>query len=186
MAQITIGSNQYDAYCDVAYADEYMAADASLHSAWAALNADAKGRAIISSSRYMASLCWAAGDPPTYASPGDDTQEACAILAAMIANEPDLISGSAGAVNGQSGGQDVRRAKAGSAEVEFFDPLRNPNSRSDQPYGSAASLPGRVRAVLNRNDLLCQGKTRFGPYNGGKNKERCPDSCENGFSAPLS
>ena len=185
MAQITIGSNQYDAYCDVAYADGYMAADAALYSAWAEFDADAKGRAIISASRYLAGLCWAAGDPPGYTDVDGDIQEACAVLAAMVASEPNLITGSAGAVNGQSGTQDVRRAQAGSAEVEFFDPLRSSVSRQEQSYGSAASLPGRVRAILNRNDLLCQGKTRYGPYNGGKNKERCPDSCENGFSEPL-
>lgn len=186
MAQITIGSSTYDGYCDVAYADNYMAADASLHSRWAALDDNAKGRAIVSATRAFKALCWEAGDPPDVASGGDIVLEACAIMAAMVAAEPGLISGGAGAVNGQSGGQDVKRAKAGSAEVEFFDPLRTPDSRQSVEYGSAQALPDRVRALLDGADLLCQSSSRLKPYNAGRNAERCPGSCENGFSGPLS
>ena len=186
MAQITIGSNNYDTFTDVPTADIYMAGDAALYEDWAALDDAAKGRAIISATRYFSALCWKAGDPP----PFDDVPlaviDACGIMAAMVASEPGLISGSSGSVNGQSGGQDVRRAEAGSASVEFFDPLRTPNSRTAVEYGSAASLPTRVSELLKAEDLLCSGKTRFGPYNGGKDKERCPDSCENGLTAPLS
>ena len=188
MAVITLGTVDYDGFTTVAFADGFLAADAALHAVWAGADANTKSRSIISASRYFLDLCWEAGTPPAFDPLDADVQEACAVMAALIVQEPGLITGTSGAVNGQTGAQDVKRAKAGSAEVEFFDPIRKDRGRQDVLYAAESSLPGRVRGILSRNDLLCKKSTAsiVAPFNGQDSENRCHDATEGGLTRPFS
>lgn len=54
---VTIGSRDYETYVDVAYADEYLDADATAD-AWRAADDDAKGRGIVTGGRVLDRLNW--------------------------------------------------------------------------------------------------------------------------------
>lgn len=114
MASITISANTYSSFASVAEADQYLAADMSRYSAWAALSADNKGRALITASRYLAGLDWVGG-VPGYDTPPAAVVEATALFAADIAAKPSLG-------NDASTGSNVKKVKGGEAEVEFFRP----------------------------------------------------------------
>lgn len=113
MASITIGAASYSSYASVAEADEYLAADVQRYSGWAALDADAKARALVTASRYLATLDWI--EAPSYDTPPAALVEATSLFAADIAAKPSLGSDA-------STGSNVKRVKGGSAEVEFFRP----------------------------------------------------------------
>jgi hypothetical protein len=112
MPQIDIGAGSYPAWADQDFADEYLAADISRAAAWALLGTDAKGRALVSAARLIARLNWLAGAAPDYESAPAPIAEANAVLAADLAADPGL-SGSLGQES------NIKRVKAGSAEVEF-------------------------------------------------------------------
>lgn len=117
MATITIGANDYDAFISVADADIYLAGDISRAVAWALLNDDAKGRALISATRMLLTLPWCDTAPDPAVDPAPTiVQEVAAMLAADLAASPDLFADA-------SGNSNIKRAKAGSAEVEFFSPV---------------------------------------------------------------
>lgn len=117
MATITIGANDYDSFISVADADIYLAGDISRATAWALLNDDAKGRSLISATRMLLTLTWCdtAPDPSVDPAPAV-VQEVTAMLAADLAAKPKLFADASGASN-------IKRAKAGPAEVEFFTPV---------------------------------------------------------------
>lgn len=114
MATITIAGNDYSSFASVAEADAYLAVDVSRYAAWAALDDDDKGRALITASRYLASLDWVDG-VPSYDTPPQAVVEATSLFAADIAAKPSLG-------NDASTGSNVKRVKGGEAEVEFFRP----------------------------------------------------------------
>lgn len=114
MAEITLSGNTYSSFASVAEADAYLAADVSRYAAWAALSADNKGRALITASRYLASLDWLGG-VPSYSSPPSAVVEATSLFAADISAKPSLGNDASTASN-------VKRVKGGEAEVEFFRP----------------------------------------------------------------
>lgn len=132
---ITIGGEDYDVYVIVAQADIYLAADVSRFAAWAALTADEKGQAIVTATRRMDRLKWIGVEtdlvtpqplewPRTGATDcdgnaigttvvPDEIDEATIILAADIAAKPALGDTT-------STDSNLKRAVAGSVEVEFF------------------------------------------------------------------
>jgi len=167
MADLNLSGNSYKSYASVAEADQYLAADAGQAVAWAARDDDAKARALISATRYMAGLAWINQDIPAYDAPGDAVRDVCAILAALVAEDPDLLDGASPASN-------VKRVKAGSAEVEFLGPT------------GARRIPDRLARMLEGLlDTSTRSKVSL-PYNGGVGKSRCSGtSCENGLTGPY-
>jgi hypothetical protein len=116
LAQVSINGNQYDVYADVAFADRYLAADASRADAWQALTATgAKERALVSATRLLQRQTWNAGVAPDVAMPVEIVQEAASLLAADIAAAPGIGDSGSTASN-------VKSVGAGPARVEFFAP----------------------------------------------------------------
>lgn len=146
MATITINAVDYSSFASVAEADAYLAADVSRYAAWAALDADQKGRALVTASRYLAALDWVDG-VPSYDTPPSVLVEATSLFAADIAAKPALG-------NDASTGSNVKRVKGGEAEVEFFRPT------------AGAALPPYLLRLLG--DLLgtdvtwAEGGTAYG------------------------
>ena len=148
MATITINTVDYNSFASVADADAFLAADVKRYAAWAALDADAnaKARALVTASRYLAGLDWADG-VPSYDTPPTAVVEATALLAADIAAKPSLGDDA-------STGSNVKRVKGGEAEVEFFRPT------------AGAALPPYLLRLLG--DLLgtdvtwAEGGTAYG------------------------
>ena len=114
MPNIDLGGHQYPSYIDVDYADQYLAADLSRASAWDAVSADDKKRAVITSTRLLQRLQWKAG-PPAVDTATDPVKEATALLAVDIIRKP--ATGDSAAT-----GSNVKAVGAGSARVEFFQP----------------------------------------------------------------
>lgn len=118
MPIITITGTDYPTYTTVAEADTYLAVDVQRATAWAARTTLQKQQGLITATRFLQSLTWASGAAPLttddpVASP---LPEATAMLAADFLATPALASGG-------GTGSNVKRAKAGSAEVEFFRPV---------------------------------------------------------------
>lgn len=116
MAEITIGTGTYEAFISVEDADAYLAADISRALAWALLNDDAKGRALVSATRMLLAMPWCAELPDPAVPQPEPLPSVTAMLAADLAASPDLFADA-------SGNSNIKRAKAGSAEVEFFSPV---------------------------------------------------------------
>lgn len=146
MATITISAVEYQSFASVAEADSYLAADMSRYAAWALLTADNKGRALITASRYLATLDWLDG-VPSYDTPPAVVVEATALFAADIAAKPSLG-------NDASTGSNVKRVKGGEAEVEFFRPT------------SGSALPSYLLrllgALLGTDVTWPEGGTAYG------------------------
>lgn len=116
MAVITIGANNYDSFIAVADADIYLAGDIARATAWALLNDDAKGRALISATRMLLTLPWCDETPDPAEEQAEPIPSVTAMLAADLAAKPKLFADA-------SGNSNIKRAKAGPAEVEFFSPV---------------------------------------------------------------
>jgi hypothetical protein len=160
MAALTvdIGAETYDVYADVDFADLYLAADIQRSAAWAALDTDTKGKALVTATRLLMRLQWKDGVPDIDGPPAE-VQQACALLAADIAAQPKLGDSGSTASN-------VKSVGAGSARVEFFRPTEGaplptaafdllrpllglPSTTTDDPaldntaYGSNGCYPSR-------------------------------------------
>jgi hypothetical protein len=114
MATITIGGNDYGSFESVADATEYLGGDISRGAAWDALDPDTQGRALVSATRLLLRQSWC-GTVPDIDTPPQVVADATAIMAADLATKPKLADGS-------PTGSNIKRAKAGSAEVEYFRP----------------------------------------------------------------
>ncbi len=152
MPTVEIGGNDYPAYADIAFADLYLAADALRAARWAAItDPDTKGRYLVSATRLLQRLCWTDGAPdPTVDPVLVAISEATSLMAADIALKPATGDSA-------STGTDIKRAKAGSAEVEFF---RN---------FDADPLPAAAWDILIDTGLLCESGETFdgAPYISG-------------------
>jgi hypothetical protein len=112
MVDVTVGSDTYTGnFANQATADLYLNASAQYAAPWAALTEDAKGRALISSTRRLERETWINGDVLPLTEP--DVIDASIILAAQIAAKPAVATGS-------GTGSNIKVAGAGSARVEFF------------------------------------------------------------------
>jgi hypothetical protein len=111
MVDVTVGSETYTGnFANQATADLYLNASAQYAAPWAALTEDAKGRALISSTRRFERENWI-GDVLPLAE--QDVIDASIILAAQIAANPSTATGG-------GTGSNIKAAGAGSARVEFF------------------------------------------------------------------
>lgn len=139
MAVITIGANTYDAFISVDDADEYLAADIARATPWALLNDDAKGRALVSATRMLLALPWCEAAPDPTVVQAEPVPSVNAMLAADLAAKPKLFADA-------SGNSNIKRAKAGSAEIEFFSPV-----------DGGPPLPLALWNLLAAADLVCLG-----------------------------
>jgi len=113
MATVTISGTDYPSYSSVADADLYLAADAMRAVAWAARSTDEKGRGLVTATRLLQGLTWCSGTSPDIDTPGATVEAVTAQYAADILSDPELVT-----ATGAPG--EIKRAKAGSVEVEFF------------------------------------------------------------------
>ena len=167
MPSVTINGAEYPVYADVDFADAFLAADMLRADAWDALTADPqKGRALVTATRQIMRQCWAAGTAPDPAvDPVDPLiAQATSLLAADIAADPSLGDSAAT-------GSNLKRAKAGPAEVEFF-------------YSSESTpLPAAAWQLLLSTGLLCGsaggGDDGVGSavYSGANYPSRFHDGC---------
>ena len=165
MAQIDINGTAYEAFASTQFADEYLGADIARAAGWDEQDGVAKGRALVTAARLIASQAWASGKPPAYDLTGLDAsvaaalQEANSILAADIAADPSSIA-EIGKV------RETKRVKAGAAEVEFFYESKAP-----------LPLPRNVWLVLMTTGLLGSAGSSHGApvYTGGGLDTRFPD-----------
>lgn len=114
IATVTLNGVDYPVYADVAFADEYLAADVARAALWSALTADDKKRGLVTSTRLLQRQSWRAG-VPSLDDPLLVVQQAASLLAADIAVKPALGDSA-------STGSNVKAVGAGSAKVEFFRP----------------------------------------------------------------
>lgn len=113
---VSIGGTDYDSFQTVAGADAYLAADISRATAWALLNDDTKGRALVSATRQLLGLPWCDATPDPTVDQAEPVPSVTAMLAADLAAKPKLFADA-------SANSNIKRAKAGSAEIEFFSPV---------------------------------------------------------------
>lgn len=139
MATVTIGTTDYDAFEDIAGADEYLAGDIARATAWALLNDEAKGRALVSATRMMLSLTWCDTAPDPAVDQASPIPEVAAMLAADLAAKPKLFADA-------SGNSNIKSAKAGSASIEFFSPV-----------DGGPPLPKALWDLLANAGLVCVG-----------------------------
>jgi hypothetical protein len=115
MPKVQINAVDYDSFIAVTDADIYLAGDVARSTGWALRNADAKARGLISATRMLVSLPWI--DPaPEYDTAPQIVQDVTAMLAADLLAAPRLFADA-------SGNSNIKTAKAGSAQVEFFRPI---------------------------------------------------------------
>lgn len=136
---VTIGATDYDAFQTVASADEYLAADIVRAVPWALLNDDAKGRALVSATRMLLLMPWCDTTPDPTVDQDSPIPEVTAMLAADLAAKPKLFADA-------SGNSNIKSAKAGSAEIEFFSPV-----------DSGPPLPLALWNMLLSANLVCLG-----------------------------
>lgn len=158
MGEVTIGTATYQGFATVETADEYLAADIIRATPWALLNDDAKGRALISATRMMLILPWCEEAPDPAVDQESPIPEVAAMLAADLAANPSLFMDATGNSN-------IKRAKAGSAEVEFFTPVEGgpPLPRNLWDRLLAANL---VCAGAGDTNALLDGAQPFGTSDG--------------------
>lgn len=134
LTTITISGNEYVANASVAEADAHLAVDPTRGTAWTALSTDAKGAHLVAATRRLNLLRWqgskalgalqADAFPRTGLTYADGTAVPTDVAPDAVAHATALLAGSIELDNeaGSSGssGTNVKRVKAGSAEVEFF------------------------------------------------------------------
>lgn len=121
MATVDIGSESYDSFADVDFADVYIAADPISADGWGDLGDDGKGQLLVTATRVLKRQDWRDGVPSFSATP-DPIREATVEFAAALVAGYDLAVPAASVLP-------VRRQKAGPVEVEYFRDLDNPAYR---------------------------------------------------------
>lgn len=151
MATVDVGSETYDAFADLDFANVFLAGDVARATAWAARTDDEKGRGLVSASRMLATLPWCDTVPPFDAVP-EVVAEVTAMLAADLLASPKLFSDA-------SGNSNIKSVKAGSAQVDFFSPVRG-----------GPPIPLSLWNRLLVANLVCFGSSAIvldGPYVSG-------------------
>ena len=156
MASVTIGETEYPVYESVADADAYLTADPYRSLAWSTRTETGKAQGLGAATRLIASQpdwCSTPVDPASGTIP-QALADATAALAADILSKPAIISNPSGASN-------IKRAKAGSAEVEYFNPTL---------AAATPPLPSAVWQMLVNGGILgcaAAGDATADPYFGG-------------------
>jgi len=148
---ITIGANTYSVYGlgnadPVADADEYHAA--TIGETWSALTTLQKQQSLISAARLLdRAILWSGsvtveGQPRAW--PRDSATNGCTGLAITDGTTPDdiaraefelamALAADPTLMSSSSAGTNTKRVKAGSAEVEFFQPTIGTNEETRLP-----------------------------------------------------
>lgn len=170
ISTITISTIDYISYASVAEADAYLAVDATRAAAWSALTADQKGANLVAATRRMDLLNWEGAKtggadtqdnawPRTGATYADGTAVATDEVPHEVEAATILLAGSItlSATNAESGtsGNNTRRVKAGSAEVEYFRPTDGKALQDETAFGL-------VKQFLTNGYSAAVGATRFG------------------------
>jgi hypothetical protein len=114
MAEVDVGAETYPSFGTLDFADMFLGGDVMRATAWALRNEDARGRGMASATRLMMQLPWV--EAPSIDDAPVVVQEVQAMLAADLLAKPRLFADASGSSN-------VKSAKAGSAQVEFFRPI---------------------------------------------------------------
>jgi hypothetical protein len=147
MPQIDIGSETYDVFADLDFADPFLAGDVMRAGPWATRNDDAKGRGLVSATRMLLSLPWC-DEVPGFDDAPAVVQEVTSMLASDLLAKPKLFADATGNSN-------VKSAKAGSASVEFFSPV-----------SGGPPIPTSLWNMLLNAGLMCPGKLGDGTLEG--------------------
>lgn len=117
---VIIDTVTFDCLADVAYADAFLLGDVQRATAWASRTTTVKGRGLVSATRAMLNLPWNEGMAPDPAGADEDiptvVKDVCSMYASDIISKPRLYSDAGTNSN-------IKLAKAGSAQVEFFRPV---------------------------------------------------------------
>lgn len=135
LTDITIGATTYQSYASVAEADALLAIDPTRGTAWDALSNDAKGARLVAATRAIDLRNWQGsrtGDPQATAFPRtglpdcDGVEQPTDTIPQRVEDATIYLAGTIELNNAAAGaggsGSNIKRAKAGSAEVEFFRP----------------------------------------------------------------
>lgn len=117
MVTLTLGANDYEAFSSVEDADQYLAGDVQRAAGWALRDDAAKKRGLISATRMLLTLPWVLAVPDPAVVQDAPLPEITAQLAADLLTSPKLFSDASGQSN-------IKSVKAGSAQVDFFSPVR--------------------------------------------------------------
>lgn len=149
MPVITIGGKDYDSFASVEFATEYLAADMVRADLWEAMTEDQQKRALITATRILLTMPWCGDAPDPAVDQDEPIPSVTAMFAVDLQTNPDLAADA-------SGDSNVKRAKAGSAEVEFFSPVVGgpPMPKSLWNILLAANLmcPAGGGGILTAND----------------------------------
>lgn len=150
MAEVTVGGNDYPSFADLEEADTYLGGDVSRAVAWALQGEDARGRGLVSATRQLLAMPWCEAAPDVDDAPEIVVEVAIMLAADLLAN-PKLFADASGSSN-------IKTAKAGSAQVEFFAPVLG-----------GPPLPRALWDRLANAGLVCIADTSLnaGPYVSG-------------------
>lgn len=130
MGSVTISSNSYDIYGTSAAADIYLGAKLGAAD-WSGASADTKSRALVQGTRLIRTYLAARGHDLDPAEAVDvEVEEANYELAFALVLDPTIASNA-------NSGSNIRRTKAGSAEIEYFRPVEG------------SRFPVEVQVILN-------------------------------------
>jgi len=130
MGSVSIGSNNYDIYGTLAGADAYLAAKLS-GTTWIGSTSDTRSRALVEGTRLLRAYLLSLGYDLDPASAVDlAIEEANYELAFALVVDPTIADQT-------NAGNNNKRLKAGSAEIEYFRPVRG------------GRFPSQVQAILN-------------------------------------
>lgn len=158
--KVMIGQLEFDALTTIENATRYLAGDVSRATLWALKQADAHGRGIVSATRMMMTLPWCgtAPDPAALEQPAV-VQEVTAMLACDLLTKPKLFADA-------SGNSNVKIAKAGSAQVEFFAAVEG-----------GPPIPSALWKMLLGAGLLCPPGADDDGTNSGAYVSGASDGC---------
>lgn len=143
MPQVDIGSESYDSFIDQDYADIFLGGDVMRAASWATRNEDTKGRGMVSATRMLLGMPWCEAAPDFDDAP-EIVKEVTAMLASDLLSKPKLFADATGNSN-------LKSAKAGSAQVEFFSPV-----------AGGPPLPTSLWNMLLNVGLMCLGQSTTG------------------------
>ncbi len=139
MATVVISgvSPDPESFVNVADAIEYVTAMyGTTYTAWLALATISQGRTLVAATRYMDRLGLVddAGVALTHSTTEQPVLDACAELAVLIGDDPDIVSTFDGSSN-------IASVNAGTAGVAFFNPTTTKG-------GTATKLPYIIQQLL--------------------------------------
>jgi hypothetical protein len=108
MEEVAIGSQQYGSWANLGQASEYLAADE-----------DKLGRALVTASRLLGKVLCIGGVKLDELDPATEIPEAIRNGTIVLAN---LIYNGSSVASSESTGSNIKRQRAGSVEVEYFNP----------------------------------------------------------------